>query len=401
MTDLERVQQWFDSGAFLRPDAAVPNSVDLARALAILADTPSVEPGPSTPAILERIGAPEHTVFALIDGLGTCLLEAWPAESFLRTHVVMELRAVFPSTTAAALHSFATGLWPGRHAVPAWWTHLPDQGITATILPFVERFSERPLQEFGVGPAQAFVASALLPRARASVRTLYPAAIVPERSVFSAHACGPTDASGYGTLPEAVDSVLDRHAAATAPLYTQLYVPSVDTAAHRHGPASAEVRAELAKVEAELARLAAGLRGRGRLVVSADHGMLSVPERGKRLLTPDDDLLAALEVPPSGEPRVPFFHVRAGAGARFERAFRRRFGDIYALLSVAEAEALALFGPGPLAGAARRRIGDFIGLSPAPVALIYGTDLGDSVGALRGYHGGLTPAEMRVPLIVA
>ena len=81
--------------------------------------------------------------------------------------------------------------------------------------------------------------------------------------------------------------------------------------------------------------------------------------------------------------------------------FRRRFGDVYALLSVAEAEALALFGPGPLAGAARRRIGNFIGLSPAPVALIYGTDLGDGVGALRGYHGGLTPAEMRVPLIVA
>ena len=43
------------------------------------------------------------------------LVERLAEDSFLRSHLVMELQAVFPSTTAAALTSLANGLWPSRH----------------------------------------------------------------------------------------------------------------------------------------------------------------------------------------------------------------------------------------------------------------------------------------------
>ena len=64
-----------------------------------------------------------------------------------------------------------------------------------------------------------------------------------------------------------------------------LYFEAVDDAGHRHGPDTPEVAEAIARVDAALARLVAGLRQRGALeatdlVVVSDHGMTAVsPDR--------------------------------------------------------------------------------------------------------------------------
>ncbi len=73
----------------------------------------------------DLIGEPRHLVLLLVDGLGLRMLEQRPADSVLRRLLAMELRTVFPSTTASAITSLATGEWPAQHAVVGWWTHLP------------------------------------------------------------------------------------------------------------------------------------------------------------------------------------------------------------------------------------------------------------------------------------
>src|SRR3990172_3184585 len=126
MDDLERVLGWFESGALLHPSAEAPNTVDLSRALASLAGVGGLEMSPAALQLAELIGEAGHYVFVLVDGLGMNLIEEQPTGAFLRNHLALELRAVFPATTAAALTSLATGLWPAEHAVPAWWTYLPE-----------------------------------------------------------------------------------------------------------------------------------------------------------------------------------------------------------------------------------------------------------------------------------
>lgn len=63
-----------------------------------------------------------HIVLVLCDGMGNSILEgALPDNSFLRRHNdPNRLRAVFPSTTPAALTTLATAAWPGRHGMPGW-----------------------------------------------------------------------------------------------------------------------------------------------------------------------------------------------------------------------------------------------------------------------------------------
>ncbi len=392
MNDLDRIRDLFSSGALLRPDDA-PNLVDLARALAHLGGA-DVAIDPNVTGIAAKVGRADQLVFALVDGLGMNGVESLPDRAFHRSHLAMELRSIFPSSTAPALTTLGTGLWPGQHAVPAWWTHLPRAGLTATILQFTERFEGKALP---LSPAELFPAPTLLPRLRADVRSFQPQPITD--SPYARYLRGTTPATGYGTLAEGVDAVVRRVETAIQPTYTYLYWPALDKVEHQCGPQSPEARTQLDLIDRELGRLADGIRDRGRLVVSADHGLMEVSDDSKAFLAPDDPLLRHLTAPPAGEPRIVMFHPKRDG---FAEEFRGRFGDRFALLSIGEAESLGLFGPAPIAPEAKSRIGEFLAIATEPATLFYGPPrFHREEAAMRGFHGGLTPEEMRVPLVVA
>ena len=128
--------------------------------------------------------------------------------------------------------------------------------------------------------------------------------------------------------------------------------------------------------------------------------MLDTPDERKHLLLEDVPLVEALQAPPSGEPRVPMFHVTPGRETDFEACARSELGETFALLTTAEAGDIGLFGPDGLDERTAGRVGQYVALSDAPQVLIYGPERA-SIGRLRGFHAGLTPNEMRIPLIVA
>jgi hypothetical protein len=393
MSDAGRLLGWFADGSLVRPDASVPGTVHLSHALAMLAGADGIEMEPPAARIANAIGEAEHYVFVLVDGLGMNLIDALPEESFLRRHVAMELQSVFPSSTAPALTALFTGCWPAEHAVTGWFMYLPDAGITSTILPFIERFSERPLGELGITSESAYRAPSLLPRLRGAASWV-PAPIA--GSVTSRYFTGGTPTSGYERLGDACDAIASRVAGSAPPTYTYLYISSVDKTQHEDGPDSEQAQAALAEVDRALAALGDGLGGRARLVVSADHGQIGVAEAAQSPMHADDPLLHWLLVPPTGDFRAPLFHAKAGAGASFAAAFRERFGASWALLTIDEADELRLLGPQPLATETRRRLGDFIALGPGADAIRYAPD-----EPMLGYHGGLRREETRIPLILA
>ena len=99
---------------------------------------------------------------------------------------------------------------------------------------------------------------------------------------------------------------------------------------------------------------------------------------------------------PTGEGRTPHFHVRPGRKRNWSSASR----DRPALLSQGEAEKLGLFGPEPLSALARRRFGDYVGITLAPSNPAY-YESADSTSLRHiGVHGGMCPAEVRIPLAI-
>lgn len=347
---------------------------------------------PPHPALEDVVGETRHLVLVLIDGLGLSTLRAHAEPSgWLRTHLTLELRSVFPSATASALTALASGVWPGQHALLGWFLHLRERQLDVVTLPFVARGSGERLEELGLSAADLALAPSWLARAPRDVAVFQPAHIA--GSAYSNYSSGGRGV-GFEGLAAGVDAVLERLRAVSAPSYTYLYWPEVDSRSHVHGPGAAETGEAVAVVEAELERLAAGLPAGARLLVSADHGLIEVPPERRNRIRPEDPLGALLTAPPSGEPRSPLFHARPGAEDDFAAGLGERFPGRYALLSADEAESLGLFGPGPLHPEARARIGSFAAVALGPDVI----EWGESAGPL-GQHGGLLPAEVEIPLL--
>jgi len=395
--DRERVLAWFADGTLVRPRAdGAADLVDLMRALR---DT--CLGGPPTDTNRRRlgglIGEADHLVFVLVDGLGSELLrDLARGEGFLSSHLAEPLQAVYPSTTAASLTSIATGEHPSHHAVLGWHTRLPELGITAEILPFVERFSKRPLADYGARAEAIFAVPSLLPhlgRDAVAVTRRYIA-----DSTYSLYWSGGIANLGYDHIEEGVDTVIARVRAATAPTYTHLYLNQLDTICHELGVHHPAVAALFARIDAEVERLYNDLDGGIRLVVTADHGHVDAGE--DHLLPSAHPLARLLACPPSGEPRAPLFHVRFGEAERFAEGFREEFGEHFALLAQSQVEEIGLIGPAPWSEVARARFGDFVAIAPA-ARTFHWSDPALKPHRHRGVHAGLTPGEMLVPLIVA
>ncbi|HEY71230.1 MAG TPA: alkaline phosphatase family protein [Anaerolineae bacterium] len=394
-----RLEQHLQSGKLIIPHDDQPDIVGLIRAIALALGVPDVDPSPATESVLKYLGEPERIVFILLDGLGMNIVRKMPGESFMASHLRAELLSVVPSTTASAMVSLGTGAYPSQHAITGWFTYLPEFEITTTVLRFVERFTEVSLPARGIRAEDVFVKTSWVPRIAGDAVMIHPSKHVD--SIFSTFMRGGSPARGYETIRQAMDLAIEHIADARSGSYTFLYLPQLDTTSHILGPMHGEVLAMAQALDVEIRRLVDKLGGRARVVISADHGQLAVPHDHQTELLDGDPLLEILEAPPTGESRLPLFHVLHSHQAEFEERFRVRFGDRFALLSMEEAEALALFGPGPMNATARARFGHYVGIPLENHTLQYLPPTILPHSGPIGRHGALSPAEMLVPLIVA
>jgi hypothetical protein len=393
VSDVDRLLGWFAAGDLVRPDHASPGLLQLSRALARLCGVEGIETTEAVHRVAQRIGEHDHYVLVLVDGMGLHLVERLSETDGLRAALAMELQTVMPSSTAPALTTLATALPPAEHAVPGWWTYLPGAGVTATILPFIERFSERPL---ATPPQAAFPAPVMPSRYRRRCYWVSPKPIA--NSVYTRYSSGDAPHHGYESITRAIEMIERRIGGADGPTFTYFYIPFVDAAQHTHGTEASVVTRIFARVRSQLSLLCGALRGKARIVVTADHGQIGIEEQHRHILDRADPLVALLRHPPTCEPRAPAFHVKAGQAERFATAFRERFGGLFALLTIDEVDELRLFGPAPLSTETRGRLGDFIAVPRGRDVLLY--EPSHTLRAMRGFHGGLTRDEMRTPLIV-
>lgn len=399
MSNIARLLEQFETGSLLRPSPEVPNIVDLSRALARLAGAANIDVTAGSRRMESLIGHCDHLVFVMADGLGMNLVEDLPQSAFLAKHVVGELRTIFPSTTPVVLTAVATGEWPNRHGVTGQWTHLPRIETAAALLPFASRNGGRSLAKLGVTVEEAFPLPPVLGAISRDTLMLFPSQIA--NSVSAAYFSGHRARCGYKTLPQAVDLILEMVRTAEGPTYTYLYAPRIDLEAHRYGTRHPAVRSAIFELDHEVARLAARLASRGRVVVTADHGLLDTPSAARHWIRPSAELFELLRFPPTGDARVMYLHVRDGAHERVRQLFRDRYGERFFVISIEEAEQFELFGPGPISPETKGRLGDLIVISGGADAIEYvpGGDI-DRVLSVAAHHSGLASEEMRIPFIV-
>ena len=387
-------------GALRRPSDASPSFVDLVCAVQRAAGT-------STPAtrhsetIAAHLFDRPHLVLVLVDGMGMSALGD-PAVADLRERVRMEIDSVFPATTACAMTTVATGLWPGRHGVPGWWAYLAEHDLPVTVLPFEERRTGRGLRRHGVQVQDIWQHPSRFAEATGNMEMHMPWKYL--LSTFNRYLSGRCPTRGYRSPRHAQRRILRRmravHGRRAESAVTFWYIPDYDFACHAHGVASSEARATLRQIRDLLLEMAAGAPDDVRVAVTADHGLIDLGEGDRAPLFDGDPLLDCLLSMPSGEGRTPHFHVRPGKEPELVERLSERAGERMAVLSQGEAEELRLFGPEPLSDFARRRFGDYVGITLAPFLLAYHASADSTALRHVGVHGGMCPDEVRVPLVV-
>ena len=392
----------FDSGKLVRPSPDRLNIVDLANAVASIGGAQEVPYSPGAGTLADLVGPADHIVFVIVDGLGLNVVDTDHGADFLAAHVVAELTTVFPSSTPTVLTSYATGRWPASHGVPSWYLYLDEVDAIATIIHYSRRGDDRDLGSLGLTPDQAYPTPSLAPKMAWSNF-----AVVPEKiadTQFSSYCRGQSPGYGrygYKRLDDAAGAVLKRLRDSRGPSFTHLYIPHVDSASHGYGIGHDLTKQAVAAVDILLAQVSAKLPPNAAMVVSADHGLFDV-DTDAHEIQPDDELLGYLEHEPWGTAPSVMLQVREDRAVEFEAQFRERFGEDFYLLPTDEALELELLGPGPRAPVTRRRMGNYLALSAGSSAIYFNYRRTRERGPRKvADHGGLTPDEIIVPLIVA
>lgn len=388
---------------------------------------------------LDQLGdAQAPLVMVLVDGLGWQMLRERAGHTPNLRRLLADsdyLHTCAPSTTAAALTTLATGVYPGAHAMVGYAVrdpllrghlgagHVPGPGDVFDLITF-KNSSHDPLTWQSV--------PTLIERANAKANAgcgPQLGAVSIGRSKFAGS--GLSLAAWRGFKHIGVDALDQRpyqayRAIKEGTKLVYLYVGELDHAGHNHGWHSDKWLEALEALDAMVGQLFRRLPTGTRIVLTADHGMVDT-DRHHRIDLAKEKELAKDVVAVAGESRFLQLYVpddvasapAAGspglgvAGPRGDGGVVENSGCEELAQSVAKRWAEFLGDRaiwvgtdpsplmGPLSPGARAAVGDVL------VALNDNWTVVDSrvqsfhATQLIGVHGSLTPVELEVPLIKA
>jgi hypothetical protein len=356
--------------------------------------------GGDQPRLLPLPDGVRHVALLVVDGLGRQNLDdhARLAPTLAATPGVT-VDAPFPATTATSLSCIGTGHAPGQHGITGF--SLAPVGFDRALVTLTwtwdhqasgEDASEQvPPEELQPGPTVFDVARQ---------RGVRPVTVLrPEfhRSGLTRAGLRGGDLVAASDLDATLGACLDAVDGAGGPTLVYAHHGDLDAIGHLTGPGSEAWCSELGRIDAALAGVHARLPDDAALVVTADHGMVHVPDEDLVELADHPHLLEGVRVL-TGDSRARQLHVRDGAAADVLAAWREEVGDLGHVVTRDEAIDAGWFGPVRRAEV-RATIGDVLAVADGSVAWVH-RDADLFGGRLPGLHAGLTRREVEVPALV-
>ncbi|MEX2250681.1 MAG: alkaline phosphatase family protein [Acidimicrobiia bacterium] len=313
-------------------------------------------------------------VMLLVDGLGIAQLDHPAAEAMTEANRGT-LHAPFPSTTSVSLATVATGRPPSEHGLVSHLAWLEEVGGVVNTLKWVDLTGLPVTYDY----ASMLPQPNLWERLRAS--GVEPITVQPgsfEGSPLSRLLYRGARFEATRNSSDLVDATVQLAGTGKRLIFT--YVWQVDFAAHVSGMASPEFSEAVTLASRVWDDLASRLPADVALIGTADHGLVEFSDQDKILIR--DKRFDPLRF--AGDPR--------GVLLWGDRPLIHELRDVTGGTLV---DPIGLIGPNPSA-VARRRMGQDLLIPPeGKVILPPGFDK-----RLRCYHGGVSAAEIQIPLLV-
>ncbi len=298
------------------------------------------------------------------------------------------LLATFPSTTATSLTSFGTGTAPGEHGMVGYTMLVPHSGSPERVLNAL-KWNER------IDPVTWQSIPTLFERAISQgIQVTHIAGKRYANTGFTRAALRGANYIGVNDPDDMVSAA--RNALGKSRSFAYLYLNDVDEASHGSGYGSERFLSALKRVDHAVAKLQRDLPPGTTLWITSDHGMIN---RGDAVIIGQDNpLLSGVRVM-AGEPRVRYLYLNDPASAETERIWREFFGDRVTILRRDDAIDSGLFGK-TVSQRIRERIGDLIVVANNDLILVESERAVQQL-AMVGHHGGMTKAEIEIPLLMS
>ena len=362
----------------------------------------------------------DKVIVFFVDAFGWRFLERY-ADSldFFKTAfkegIVSKMTSQFPSTTAAHTTCIHTGLPVGQSAVYEWYYYEPlvDDIITPLLFSYGGDKVRDTLKQSGVPATKFFpphsVYSAL--KAKGIVSYIFQSeSFTP--STFSDIVFQGANVVPFKTPQEALSllstTVLTHKA---PPYYYFLYYDRIDTICHKYGPNSSRFQQEVEIFFTQLDQLfyqkLAGKVHNTLLILTADHGQVEVdPQRTfylNKQLSGFERYLRTNQrgksIVPAGSPRDMFLYIKDECVEEAMSHLRKALDGRAEVYTTEELLAQHFFGSQEPTETFLQRVGNVVVL-PYENETVWWFEEGKYDMHFFGHHGGLTPEEMEIPLIV-
>jgi predicted AlkP superfamily pyrophosphatase or phosphodiesterase len=360
-----------------------------------------------------------RVIFIFFDAFGWNMLEHCLGRSpllqrALRDGVVSKLTAQFPSTTAAHICTIHTGLPVWKSGVYEWIYYEPSQDeiIAPLLFSLQGDIGREVLKKRGFGPTPIF------PEAN-WYRSLSEVGIeshIYQNQEYSAttpaiHFSSSANKFPFAHYTEGLSSIGDTVVNAGERIYQFIYIDNLDSSCHKYGP-NAEVSIQTAmEVLANIDKLIVNNKcsdfEKTVLVLSADHGQVEV--NAKKTVYIDKEIPQSKEwflagargdpLVPAGSSRDMFLYVKAEYISEALITLRAKLGGIAEVYLVSDLVEQGIFGPQVLSDRLKERIAPLV-ILPFEGQAVWWSSEGKYEQNFMGHHGGMTPAEMDIPLII-
>lgn len=359
-------------------------------------------------------GAVDRVVVILTDGLGYHLLSRAMADDEATSDAVMRitdgrgplpLTSVLPSTTAVALPTLWTGQAPGVHGMVGTLLFLRETGMLSNVLffkPAVGTHRNGDLERMGVMPEALVHAPSLagqLAEQGVPTHVLLDYRLLGSglSKILHRDIGDSLMHTGNQDFWPRLEEILSQTRGQRC--YVNAYWPVVDSLSHFYGDDAPYLRDEIRSQMQRMADILSNPEwqdGRTLVMIVADHGHANAPD----VLRLDHDPAAApiyeaMRLTFGAEARLAYAYLRDGQRDRIIQAAAQSLPQDLAVVDIDAALEAGLFGASGLYTRLRDRLGDVL-LIPRPGLRLADDDRPDKSVSI---HGGLSEAEMLVPLL--
>lgn len=328
-------------------------------------------------------------------------LDFWPR--WLENGMIQPLTSISPSTTAAAITTLWTGATPAEHGVVGYEVWLKEYSMVANMIQFgaaTFRGDSGGLRRAGFRPDTFMTLPTLGSHlSRQGIKTYVGQHESIARSGLSEMLMQGVSLLPYHTLSDlwqTLGNILG--GSPDERLFVYAYWGDLDALQHFFGPDDIRVDLEMAAFTLQFANFWRRMRelGRGDTLVlfTADHGQAFTPPNPRYELHNHPELVSMLAIPPSGEARFTYLFPRSTKEDAVSNYIKDTWPGEFLILRGDAAIAAGLLGDGNLHPRLADRVGDLVVVPKGRSYLRWS----EKENAMCGRHGGLSPAEMLVPL---